>query len=181
MSVLSLPSELSGYYLLDTTRTRVGFIARHTMSTRVRGRFEEFEGNAYLDGGDPSKSEIWLTIQARSVQTGKPQRDELLSSKFLDADGHPTLTFESTRVEQVEDDVFKVTGDLTIRTVTRAVTVVFTLTGRETGPRGDSRISARGNATIDRNDWGVNWNAMTTAMVSPKVTLDFDVCAVRQP
>ncbi|WND39721.1 YceI family protein [Streptomyces sp. BB1-1-1] len=181
MSITSLPGELSGNYLLDTTRTRVGFIARHTMSTRVHGRFEEFEGNAHLDVGHPSKSEIRLTIRARSIRTGKPQRDDLLGGKFLDADGHPNLTFVSTRVEQAEENVFRVTGDLTIRTVTRPVTVVFTLTGTETGPRGACRIGARGRATIDRNDWGVNWNAMTTAMVSPKVTLDFDVSVVRRP
>jgi polyisoprenoid-binding protein YceI len=180
MSITSIPGELTGDYVLDTTRTRIGFVARHTMSTRVRGRFEEFEGGAHLDGGDPSKSEIRLTIRARSIRTGKSQRDDLLGGKFLDADAHPALTFVSTRVEPAEDHVFRITGDLTIRAVTRPVTVDFTLTGTETGPRGVFRIGASGSAVIDRNHWGVNWNAMTAAMVSPKVTLDFDVTAVRR-
>ncbi|AKZ60196.1 hypothetical protein SAM23877_7153 [Streptomyces ambofaciens ATCC 23877] len=185
MTITSLSGESTGNYVLDTSRTRIGFVARHTMSTRVRGDFAEFEGGAYLDGADPSKSEIRLTIRARSIRTGKAQRDEVLRSKFLDADNHPALGFVSTGVERTGENTFRVTGDLTVRGVTGPVTLDVTLTGTGTGAASgrpdDCRLAARGSATIDRNVWGVNWNAMTSAMVSPKVTLDFEVVALRRP
>ncbi|MBN6054794.1 YceI family protein [Nonomuraea sp. RK-328] len=139
-------SELTGDYVLDPTRTRIGFVAKHAMATRVRGRFEAFEG-----------------------------------SPLLDVDGHPALIFTSTRVQHLGGTGFRVTGALTIRGVTKLVTVDFELTGAEDDPRGDVRLAFTGSVTINRNDWGVNWNAATTLMVSPKVTLELDVAAIRQP
>ena len=169
-------SELTGDYVLDTAHTRIGFVARHAMATKVRGQFDEFEGSAHLDGDDPSRSSAELTIQAKSIQTRNQQRDEHLRSKFLDMDNHPTITFTSIGVEQVDKTSFKVTGDLTIRAVTKPVTVDFELTGAENDPRGNFQ----GTVTINRKDWGVNWNAATGLLVSEKVTLEFDVAAIRQ-
>ncbi|GAA4637812.1 YceI family protein [Actinoallomurus vinaceus] len=180
MATMTTLSELTGDYVLDTDRTRIGFVARHSMATRVCGRFDEFEGSAYLDGDDPSKSSARLTIQARSIQTRNRQRDDKLRGAFLDVDDHPAFTFSSTTVQVLGDSGFKVTGDLTIRGVTRPVTVDFELTGAEHDPQGDFRVAFTGSITINRNDWGVNWNAATRIMVSPKVTLEFDVAAIRQ-
>ncbi|MGP3964792.1 YceI family protein [Nonomuraea sp. 3N208] len=174
-------SELTGDYVLDTAHTRIGFVARHTMATKVRGQFEEFEGSAHLDGDDPSKSSTQLKIQAKSLQTRNQRRDEQLRGNFLDMDDHPAITFTSTTVKQVDETTFKVTGDLTIRGVIKPLTVDFELTGAENDPRGNVRVGFKGSVTINRNDWGVNWNAATTVMVSPKVTLEFDVAAIRQP
>ncbi|GAA0419920.1 polyisoprenoid-binding protein [Acrocarpospora corrugata] len=170
-------SELTGDYVLDTARTRIGFVGRHAMATRVRGRFDEFEGGAHLDGDNPSKSSAELTIQAKSIQTRHLWRDEHLRGKFLDVDSHPTITFASTSVEQVGETSFKVTGDLTIRGVTKPVTVDFALTGDQNDP---SRVGLKGSVTINRMDWAVNWNAATGILLSEKVTLEFDATALRQ-
>ncbi|NUW33278.1 YceI family protein [Nonomuraea sp. SMC257] len=169
-------SDLTGDYVLDPTRTRIGFVARHAMATRVRGRFEEFEGDAHLDGDDPSRSGVRLTIQAGSLQTGNRRRDDQVRGTFLHVQDHPTLTFTSTKVRHLGGRSFAVTGALTIRGVTKPVTVDLELTGA----RGDDRVSFTGGVTINRNDWGVNWNAATTFMVSPKVTLELDVAAIRR-
>ncbi|KUJ64060.1 polyisoprenoid-binding protein [Streptomyces albus subsp. albus] len=181
MSTIITLSELTGDYTLDPTRTRIGFVARHAMASRVRGQFEEFEGSAHLDGEDPSESSIRLSIQARSIQTRNRKRDDQLCDTFLDADRHPFLVFTSTTVRQFADTGFKVTGDLAIRGVTRPVTVDFELTRAEGDSRGRFWVGFTGSATIDRNDWGVNWNAATRIMVSPKVALEFDIAAIRQP
>src|SRR6516225_5448019 len=156
-------SELTGDYVLDTAHTRIGFIARHTMATKVPGQFGEFEGSAHLDGDDPSKSSAQLTIRAKSIQTGN----------------HPAITFTSTKVEQAGDTTFAVTGDLTIHGVTKPVTVDFKLTGAKTDPRGTFRVGFEGSLAINRKDWGVNWNA-APGVVSKKVTLEFDVAVIRR-
>ena len=180
MTTTTRLSELTGDYVLDTAHTRVGFVARHTMATKVPGQFGEFAGSAHLDGGDPPKSSAQLTIHARSIQTRNRQRDEYLRSKYLDTGNHPAITFTSTKVEQAGDTTFRVTGDLTIRGVTKPVKVDFELTGAKTDPWGTFRVGFEGSVTINRKDWGVNWNA-ATGMVSKKVTLEFDVAAIRQP
>ncbi|MEV0389837.1 YceI family protein [Nonomuraea sp. NPDC050643] len=180
MTTTARLSELTGDYVLDTARTRIGFVARHTMATRVRGWFDAFEGSAHLDGDDPSKSSARLTIQAKSIQTRNQQRDDQLRSMFLDVDAHATITFTATGVEQAGRTTFKVSGDLTIRGVTKPVTVDFELTGAENDSRGRLRVGFRGGVTINRKDWAVNWNAVTGVLVSEKVTLELDIAAIRQ-
>ncbi|WP_106436430.1 MULTISPECIES: YceI family protein [Streptomyces] len=177
---MTTPGELTGDYVLDTTRTRIGFVARHAMGTKVRGQFEEFEGGVHLDGADPSQSSARLTIQARSIQTRNRRRDKQLGSTFLGVDGHPALTFVSTEVRQSGKTRFEVTGDLTMRGVTKPVTVDFELTGAENDPQGGFRVGFKASITINRNNWGVNWNAATRVTVSPKVTLELDVTAIQQ-
>src|SRR5215470_3962632 len=156
-------SDLTGDYVLDTAHTQIGFIARHTIATKVPGQFGEFEGSAHLDGDDPSKSSAQLTITAKSIQTRN----------------HPAITFTSTKVEQAGDTNFAVTGDLTIRGVTKPVTVDFKLTGAETDPWGNFRVGFEGSLAINRRDWGVHWNA-ALGVVSKKVMLEFDVAAIRR-
>lgn len=181
MATTTKLSELTGDYVLDTAHTRIGFVARHTMATKVRGQFDELGGSAHLDGDDPLRSSAQLTIQAKSIQTSNQQRDEALRSKFLDMDNHPTIIFTSAKVEQAGETSFKVTGDLTIRGLTKPVTVDFELTGAENDPWGNFRVDFEGKVTINRKDWGVNWNAATRVLVSEKVMLEFDVAAIRQP
>ncbi|QEU96653.1 YceI family protein [Streptomyces kanamyceticus] len=179
MSTTTGFDELTGDYVLDAARTKVGLVARHRMASRVRGEFEGCEGGVHVDGEDPSKSRVRLVIPAASIRTGNPQRDDLLRARFLDAGDHPDLTFTSTEVRQVDETAFKVTGDLALRGVSRSVTVDVELTGAEDDGRGGLRLGFTCGATIDRNDWGVNWNFLTTAMVSPLVVLELDVTAVR--
>jgi polyisoprenoid-binding protein YceI len=184
MTTTTTLSELTGDYVLDTVHSRIGFVARHAMITKVHGEFEEFEGGAHLDGDDPSRSTARLTIQAKTIQTRNQQRDDhLRGSDFLDMADHPTITFTSTTVEQVDAITFRVTGDLTIRGVTRPVTVDFELTGAEKDPWGNFRVGFEGRATINRKDWGVSYNAVLASggvLVGEKVTLELDLAVIRQ-
>lgn len=164
-------TSLSGDYLLDGDRTTIGFVARHRIGSRVRGHFAAFEGAVQLDGADPPASSAWLTICARSIETGDKRRDAQLRKYFLDVAAYPIISFVSTEVAQTGHATYDVTGDLTIRGVTRTVTVPFELTGHVT-------FTAR--LTIDRRLWQVNWNAVTTALVSPDVILDLQLTATRR-
>ncbi|MGY6019466.1 YceI family protein [Streptomyces spinosirectus] len=169
--------ELTGDYVLDTTRTRIAFAGRAVLLAKVRGHFDDFEGSAHLDGDDPSKSGARLTVQARSIRTHHRRRDDhLRGGDFLAADDHPVITFVSTGVEGATDTDFEVTGDLTVRGVTRPVTVRLRLTGAESGPGGSSRVGFTGRATIDRTQWGISWGR---GVVGRKVTLEFEVAARR--
>jgi polyisoprenoid-binding protein YceI len=182
MTTMTKLSELTGDYVLDPARTRIGFVARAI--AKVRGQFDQFEGSAHLDGGDPSNSSAQLTIQAKSIQTRNPRRDDHLCGRFLDTDDYPAITFSSVRVDQVDQASFKVTGDLTIRGVTKPVTVDFTLTGTENDPLGRFRVGFEGKVIINRMDWGVSWNAALEGggvLISNKVTLLLEVAAIRQP
>jgi polyisoprenoid-binding protein YceI len=181
MTTMAKLSELTGDYVLDPARTRIGFAAR-AMVTKVAGQFGEFEGTVHLDGEDPSKSRARLAIQAASVQTRNQQRDEHLRRHFLDAGRHPAITFTSTRVAQAGETSFTVTGDLTIRGVTRPVTVDLELTGAASDPGGGLRAGFGGQVTVDRKDWGVSWNAVLEGggvLVGDKVILELDVAVVR--
>ncbi|MDN0198766.1 YceI family protein [Streptomyces sp. S.PNR 29] len=170
--------ELTGDYVLDTARTRIGFAARAAMVTKVRGQFDEFEGSAHLDGDAPSMSTARLTIRARSVRTRNRKRDDhLRGNDFLGTDGHPAITFTSTRVEQAEETGFKVTGDLTVRGVTKPVVVDVRLTGAEKDRQGTFRVAFTGRATVHRKDWGVSGGG---GLISDKVALEFDIAAIRR-
>jgi len=180
MTTMTKLSQLTGDYVLDPAQTRIGFVARHSMATRVRGEFDAFEGGAHLDGDAPSKSSVELTIRGSSIQTGNPRRDAVLRAKFLAAGEYPTITFASVEVEQVDATTFRVAGELTIRGVTNPVSLDFRLTGAENDRRGDLRVRFEGGATINRKDWGVHWTA-AMGLVSKEVTLELEVAAIRQP
>ena len=175
--------ELTGDYTLDPAHTRIGFVARHAMVTKVRGSFTEFEGTAHLDFADPTKSSAKLTIQVPSITTGNGQRDDhLRNNDFFDAPTHPEITFVSTGVEVKGDDEFTLLGDLTIKDVTKPVAVDFELTGTAKDPFGNTRVGFDGKAVIKRTDWGVSWNAALETggvLVSEKITLEFDVSAIK--
>jgi polyisoprenoid-binding protein YceI len=183
MSATSVPATLTGTYAIDPSHSRVGFVARHAMVTKVRGSFNEFEGSGHFDAVDPSKSHLQLTIQAASIDTRNADRDaHLRSNDFFDMETHPTITFVSTAVVQTGDDEYRVTGDLTIKGVTRPVTVELEYTGTAVDPFGNQRIGFEGKTTVNRKDWGVNWNAALEAggvLVSEKVTLELEVSAIR--
>ncbi|GGP14263.1 YceI family protein [Nonomuraea glycinis] len=144
MTSTTVLRDLTGTYTLDLARTRISFVARHTIGPSVRGRFDQFEGGAYLDGGDPSRSSVELTIQAGSIQTHNRQRDDYLRGKYLSLAGHPTITFTSRQVKQAGKTAFELTGDLTIRGVTNSITVDFELTGAEHYPSSNLRVHSQG-------------------------------------
>jgi polyisoprenoid-binding protein YceI len=116
MTTTTTLSELTGDYVIDAARTRIGFVARAALVSKVRGRFDDFEGTAHLDGDDPSRSGVGLVIRAGSIATGTDKCDDhLRSGDFLDVEEHPTITFASTEVARLDGTRFRVTGDLTCR------------------------------------------------------------------
>lgn len=138
MSETTSPVTVTGTYNVDPTHTRIGFVARHAMVTKVRGSFNEFEGSGFFDAENPANSNLKIVIQAKSIDTRNADRDNhLRSNDFFDMDTYPQITFESSSVEKVGDQDYKVTGDLTVKDVTKAVTVDFELSGPVTDPWGN--------------------------------------------
>jgi polyisoprenoid-binding protein YceI len=175
--------ELSGTYVIDPGHTRIGFVARHAMVTKVRGAFNKFEGSAVVDGTDLGKSTGRLTIQAASIDTRNEQRDaHLRSNDFLAMEEHPEITFVSTEVSQTGPTTLEVTGDLTIRGVTNSVNIPFEFEGAATDPFGNLRVGFEGSTVINRKDYGITWNAALETggvLVSDKITLEFEVSAIK--
>jgi polyisoprenoid-binding protein YceI len=176
-------TDLTGDYVLDVAHTRLGFVARHAMITKVRGAFNDFEGKAFIDAENPEQSRVTITIQAESIDTRNEQRDaHLRSNDFLDLATYPQITFVSTKVEPQAGDVYRVTGDLGIRGVTKPITFDLEFTGSAVDPFGNVRVGLEGSVKINRKDWGVNWNAALEAggfLVSEDVTLEFEISAIK--
>lgn len=176
-------SDLTGTWTLDASHTRVGFVARHAMVTKVRGAFNDFEGTAVVDGSDLGASNVTVTIQAASIDTRNEQRDgHLRSNDFLAMDEYPTITFVSTDVRGTGATSFDLVGDLTIKGVTQSVTIPFQFEGAATDPFGNLRAGFEGSVTINRKDFGITWNAALETggvLVSEKIKLEFDVSAIQ--
>lgn len=179
-----LLDDISGDYVLDPSHTRIGFSARHAMVTKVRGQFDEFEGSAHVDAANPSASHVNVTIQAASVTTGNAQRDgHLKTPDFFDVENYPAVTFVSTDVERDGAD-WNITGDLTINATTKSVTIAFEEAGTARDPFGNLRAGFEGSVVINRGEWGLAFNATLETggvLVSDKVTLEFDISAIRTP
>jgi polyisoprenoid-binding protein YceI len=177
--------DIAGDYTLDVTHTRLGFSARHAMVTTVRGQFKDFEGTARVDTTNPADSTATVTIKVASIDTGNADRDgHLRSADFFDAETYPEITFVTTGVKRLDDATWAVTGDLTIKGVTKPVTVELESTGSARDPFGNLRVGFEGAATINRKDWGLAWNAALETggvLVSEKIKLEFDVSAIAVP
>ena len=170
---------------LDATHTEVGFSVKHMMFTTVRGRFEALEGTLKLDPENPGNSEVNVSIDSASLDTGVADRDgHLRSEDFLDVENHPTVTFRSRKVEGAlsnPGDSFKVTGDLTIRGETREVMLDATFEGTGADPWGGTRAGFSAEASIDRRDFGLTWNqALETGgvLVGHEIKISLNVQAV---
>lgn len=177
--------ELTGDYSLDPAHTRLGFVARHAMVTKVRGQFHEFSGTAHIDGDRPENSTVGIQILANSIETGTEKRDNhLRTNDFLDIENYPNIIFQSTAIVDYKNGTYAVTGDLTIRGVTKSITFPLEFLGAHKDQRGNTRIGFTGTTTINRYDFNVKWNtALETGgvLVSEKITLEFDISAIRQP
>ena len=179
----SATTTTTGTYTLDPTHSRIGFVARHAMVTKVRGSFNEFEGSGYFDAENPAQSHLQVTIEAGSIDTRNADRDgHLRSNDFFDMETYPQITFASTSVAPVDESTYQVTNDLTIKGVTKPVTIDFEYAGTAVDPFGNQRLGIEGSVVVNRKDWGVTWNAALEAggvLVSEKVTLEFEVSAIK--
>lgn len=175
--------QLTGSYTLDPAHSRIGFVARHAMVTKVRGSFNEFTGSATIDGEDPTRSAASVVIEATSIDTRNTGRDEhLRSNDFLDMASYPQISFESTAVRHVAGEDFEVTGNLTLHGVTREITLALEFQGAATDPFGNQRIGFDGSAEINRKDYGITYNAVLETggvMVSDKIVLEFEISAIK--
>ncbi|MEO6713800.1 MAG: YceI family protein [Mycobacteriales bacterium] len=184
MTTATTTSELTGAWTLDPAHTRLGFSARHAMVTTVRGHFGDVSGVLQLDGDNPEKSTAEVTIQTASISTGQADRDgHLRGADFFDAQTWPVITFKSTSARANGDDDFVLTGDLTVRDVTRPVQLKVSYLGAATDPFGNKRAGFEGTTEISRKDFGLTWNvALETGglLVSDKVKITVDVSAIGQ-
>jgi polyisoprenoid-binding protein YceI len=184
MSTETLTQTLTGTYDIDSTHSRIGFAAKHAMVTTVRGAFKEYSGEAHLDAENVANSSARIEIQAASIDTGNADRDEhVRNSDFLEVEKYPTITFVSTGAEQTSEDEFVLHGDLTIKETTKPVSVTFEKTGEGEDPWGNFRVGFEGKTVINRTDYGVNFQVpfgKGSVVVSDKVTLEFDIAAVRR-
>jgi polyisoprenoid-binding protein YceI len=168
----------------DAAHSTIGFSVRHMMISRVSGHFKKWEGTLLIDDADSSKSQASVKIDAASIDTKEPQRDEhLRSADFFDAAKHPYLTFESTRVQKLKEDEYKVSGNLTICGVTHEVTLDTEYFGRAKDPWGGERVGFSAKTTINRKDFGLTFNMPLEGggiLVGDKVEITADIEAVKE-
>jgi polyisoprenoid-binding protein YceI len=177
MSVLStLPA---GTFNIDPTHSRVGFSARHAMVTKVRGSFNDFTGSAVVSDGVAS---INIDITVASVDTRNADRDgHLQSADFFDVANFPKITFASTSVKESGSDKISVEGNLTIKDVTKPISIEFEYSGAATDPFGNARFGFEGAAEINRKDFGLTWNAALETggiLVSENIKLEFEISTI---
>ena len=181
MSTLSAPART--HWSIDAAHSSVEFSIRHLMIATVKGRFGDVEGKIVLDDADPEGSSIDVTIRAASIDTRMPQRDEhLRSADFFNVAQFPVLTFTSRRITREAED-FTVAGDLTIRGITRPVTLTVVSHGRQLDPWGSERAGFEAVGKIKRSDFGLTWNQALEAggvMVGDEVKITLDVELIKQ-
>jgi polyisoprenoid-binding protein YceI len=155
---LASPALAADTYQFDKPHTNVGFQVRHIF-TMVSGKFTDFSGTIQIDRANPETSSVAFTIQATSIDTSEPRRDQhLRSADFFDVANHPTITFKSTVVKPNGKHSFLVTGDLTMRGVTKQVSLPVTLLGAGKDPMGTEKIGFETGVTLSRKEFGLNWN-----------------------
>ena len=170
-------------FTIDKTHSEATFQVRHLV-TKVRGRFTDFSGTVQLDQARPEQSSVSLSINTASIDTGTPDRDaHLRSDDFFAVDTFPAITFASSRVTKKSAELFEVEGTLTIRDKTKPLTLPVTYLGAATDPWGNARVGFETEITINRKDYGLNWNAALEAggfLVGDEVKISVSVQAIGQ-
>jgi polyisoprenoid-binding protein YceI len=165
-------------WTLDTAHTTVGFSARHMGLSRVRGVFRDVDGTIALEPDDLTKTSGKVEIRTASIDTGDEQRDaHLRSPDFFDAERFPTMTFEPTSVERIDDERYRVRGNLMIRDTTNEIELVYEHAGEMIDPYGHRKLGGRLSGTIKRSDWGLTWNVALEAggwLVSDTIELEIE-------
>jgi polyisoprenoid-binding protein YceI len=180
-----IPGYVAGKWDIDAVHSEISFTVRHMMVSKVRGRFDKFEGSI-VTGDKPENSSVTASIDATSINTNNEQRDgHIKSADFFEVEKHPSWTFSSTGLRNIEGDGFLLDGDLTIKGTTKPITFEVELNGIGPDAYGGTRIGFSAIAEIDRNDFGVSFNgpipgAPGGVIVSDKVQLSLEVEAVLQ-
>lgn len=173
---------ITGHWDIDPSHSRLGFSTRHAMVSRVRGAFNDVSGSADI-ADDLADSKAEVIIQTASVDTRSEGRDEhLRSADFFDVETYPEIRFVSSAIDEVDEGSYIVTGELTIRDMTKTVSVPLELIGVDTDPFGNLRAGFEGKTVIERKDFDLTWNAALETggvLVSEKVTLEIEVSAIK--
>ncbi len=169
---------------IDSAHSEINFSVRHMMISKVRGSFEAFSGSVNFDEDNPTNTTVDISIDAASINTREDQRDgHLRSPDFLNVDEYPTLTFKSSKVEQIDAETGKLYGDLTIRGVSKPVVLDVEYAGQAKSPWGTTSAGFSAKTSINRTDWGLTWNqALETGgiLVGEKITIEIELELVKQ-
>jgi polyisoprenoid-binding protein YceI len=172
----------TGTWTVDPAHSSVEFRVKHLGISTVKGNFREFEGQLEIPD-DISQAKVTGTIKAASIDTGEPKRDDhLRSADFFGADEYPELTFESTRIEVIDENEFHVTGNLTLHGVTGEITLHVEVTGTEEDPWGNTRVGIEAQGELNRGEYGMTFNQALGSgnkMVSDKVRIAVEASAIK--
>ena len=156
-TLTALPAVAATTWTVDKAHSNVDFSVRHLMAN-VRGHFADYDGVIVMDA-DPAKSSVEFTIQSKSIDTANEQRDtHLRSADFFEVEKYPAITFKSTAVKKTGDNAYEVTGPLTMRGVTKVVTLPVTFLGEAKDPWGNLKGGFSLSTVLNRKDFGINWN-----------------------
>ncbi|SMG28856.1 Polyisoprenoid-binding protein YceI [Corynebacterium pollutisoli] len=176
-------TDYNGTWVLDTAHTDIAFVARHAMVTKVRGTFDEFEGSVVVDQENPAASVAKAVIKTASVNTGNADRDgHVRGDDFFSVEQFPEMTFESTSFD-IQGNSGTVTGDLTLKGITKPVTLDVEIFGVEEDPFGNTRIGFEASTKINRKDFGVDFQAPLGSggvLVSEQITIQIDGSGIKQ-
>jgi polyisoprenoid-binding protein YceI len=178
----AVPAAATGTWNVDKVHSEVGFQVRHFVS-KVRGSFADFSGTIAIDAEKPEASSVQFTIKVASIDTNEPKRDaHLKSPDFFDAEKSPEITFASRKVVKKSDTSYDVTGDLTMRGVTKEITLPVTFNGLVKDPWGNDRAGFETSITLNRKEYGINWNKVLDQggyMLSDDVAVSIALAAVK--
>jgi polyisoprenoid-binding protein YceI len=183
MSITTQTSLPTGTWTVDPSHSKIGFAVKHMGIATVRGEFTEFDGTLEI-GDDLSSARAYGTVKTASVDTNEPQRDEhLRSPDFFDAAQYPEIRFESTSIEALDDEEFRITGRLTIHGITNEIVLHADVQGSDVDPWGNERIALEITGRLSRGEYDMKFNQVLgsgNALVADKVNLTLDISAVRQ-
>jgi len=185
LAILTLPLLAQNTkWVADPAHTRMGFAVTHMVITEVEGKFDKFTVEVYSDKPDFSDARAIVTIDATSINTGNEKRDNhLRSADFFDVAKYPTIKFVSKKIQRVGKNQYKMTGDLTIKNVTKEVTLDVQFRGSVQDPWGNTRAGFKVTGEINRQDFGVSWNKTLDQgglVVGNTVKLDIDLELIKQ-
>jgi polyisoprenoid-binding protein YceI len=185
MSTYAIPATAipTGTWTVDQAHSKVGFAVKHMGIANVRGEFTEFDGVLEI-GDDLSTAKVRGTVKAASVDTNESQRDaHLRSPDFFDAETYPELAFESTNIEAIDEETFRITGDLTLHGVTKQLVLTAEINGVDIDPYGNEKVGLEVTGQLSRGDHGMKFNQALGSgnmLVADKVKLTLDISATKQ-